>query len=176
MSLWFLSGLMMIKHNTTITLRAVPAALSSHLSHSSHLRSSAGVYDEAEVDRIRSQSPRSLPAGCRKRACHAHGALYLADHCTQGHQPRRSSHARRQRRDFQALPKHRAYLLVLGFNKEDRYLSIYRSTYRLPFLKSLCPCCHLLPTHVHNRSRRAAAACAHEPLEREWASARLVHA
>ena len=36
-----------------------------------------------------------------------HGALYLADHCTQGQQPRRSC-APSEEGFFQALPKHRA--------------------------------------------------------------------
>ena len=63
--------------------------LSSHLSHSSHLRSSAGVYTK-----LRSiASARSHQGACQLGVASAlttHGDLYLADHCTQGQQPRRS--------------------------------------------------------------------------------------
>ena len=63
--------------------------LSSHLSYSSHFRSSAGVHTKLRS----SASGRSHQCARRLRVASAlatHGALYLADHCTQGQQPRRS--------------------------------------------------------------------------------------
>ena len=71
---------------------------SSHLSYSSHFRSSAGVHTKLRS----SASGRSHQCARRLRVASAlatHGALYLADHCTQGQQPRRSC-GRTRTRDF----------------------------------------------------------------------------
>ena len=63
--------------------------LSSHLSYSSHFRSSAGVHTKLRSN----ASGRSHQCARRLHVTSAlatHGALYLADHCTQGQQPRHS--------------------------------------------------------------------------------------
>ena len=80
--------------------------LSSHLSYSSHFRSSAGVHTKLRS----SASGRSHQCARRLRVASAlatHGALYLADHCTQGQQPRRSC-GRRAPGIFAKVRSHRA--------------------------------------------------------------------
>ena len=60
-----------------------------HQTYSSHFRSSAGVHTKLRS----SASGRSHQCARRLRVASAlatHGALYLADHCTQGQQPRHS--------------------------------------------------------------------------------------